>query len=136
MIKFKHVSAAAFVCAAAMGTTGAACDYCDANVTLTKALSECYLENYQNELDRMVKDDLPAQLINLGACDGAETVTRGTGLPNLPLPTGGDASAQDITLSFLLDADGLTCLAADLQTTTWSADAVRTFEVNCDCAAE
>lgn len=107
-----------------------ACDYCSAEVTLTPALADCYLMRMETEISQMRAANLPAQLINLSSCETAETGTRGTSA----LP-GVKAAEKQPDLSFLMDADGMRCLAVELQSATWSPDGVRTFEVRRDCEA-
>ncbi len=112
------------------GAPGLACDYCSAEVTLTSELAECYLTRVDGEIDKMIEANLPAQLINLASCDGAATATRGTsGLPGVSPGT------RKPDLSFLMDADGMRCLAVALRGESWSPDPVKTFEVHRDCEA-
>ncbi len=113
-----------------LGPPVLACDYCSAEVTLTSELAECYLQRVDVEINQMLEANLPAQLINLASCDGAETATRGTS--TLPGVSPGEKKPD---LSFLMDAAGLRCLASELQAATWSPDPIKTFEVRRDCEA-
>ena len=112
-------------------TSAHACDYCERKVTLTPQLAACYLAGVENEITQMQAAGLPAQLINLSSCDGAQTGTRGGGsLPVLP------KDAPDPSLSFVLDAPALRCLARTLREESWSPDVIKTFEVTRDCQAD
>lgn len=114
-----------------VGTPALACDFCSAEVTLTPDLAACYLDRVETEIDQMRAANLPAQLINLSSCEGAETGTRGTAaLPSI------NAVEKKPDLSFLMDADGMRCLAMVLQDETWSPERVKTFEVQRDCEAQ
>lgn len=72
---------------------------------------------------------LPAQLINLASCEGAESENRGAG--SKPTPTG---DTPELGLSFVLDLDALRCLAETLQKENWLPEAIKSFEVRRDCA--
>lgn len=108
-----------------------ACDYCERQVTLTPELAACYLSKVDAEIAQMKQSALPAQLINLGSCDSAESGLRA----GVALPT---ASSQGLepSLSFVLDAQALRCLAQTLELESWSPELVKTFEVRRDCKTE
>lgn len=108
-----------------------ACDYCSAQVTLTSQLADCYLLRVETEIDEMRAANLPAQLINLSSCPSAETETRGTSaLPSVK------AARKKPDLSFLMDAEGMRCLAVALEKAKWSPGNVKTFEVQRGCEAQ
>lgn len=110
-----------------------ACDYCERKVTLTPDLAACYLSKFETEIDQMQQAGLPAQLINLGSCEQAKTEKRGGGsLPSLPTPRG----TAEPSLSFVLDAPAIRCLAKTLETETWTPERIKTFEINRDCAQD
>lgn len=112
----------------------AACDYCQDAVNLTESSAACYLSLYQSEIEKMRENSMPAQLINLAVCDDVASQTRGAGF--VPLP--GKPVVQ-VTTSFLLDENGLLCLAEELRAVSWETavnkDDVRTFQVKRDCEA-
>jgi hypothetical protein len=108
-----------------------ACDFCERKVTLTPELATCYLSKVDAEIAQMEQSGLPAQLINLASCEGAQSATRGgTALPQ------GTEAGQEPSLSFVLDAPALRCLAASLKTESWSPELVKTFEVRRDCETQ
>lgn len=107
-----------------------ACDYCERNVTLTPELAACYLAKYESEIEQMQNAGLPVQLINLGSCEQVQTEKRGGG--SLPSPAASSGTATP-SLSFLLDAPAIHCLAQVLKSEAWSPERVKTFEVRRDC---
>lgn len=114
--------------------TAHACDYCERKVTLTPDLAACYLSKVGDEIAQMEQSNLPAQLINLGSCDAAESDTRaGVALPQF---AGASGQGPEPSLSFVLDAPALRCLAQTLQTESWSPDLIKTFEVRRDCETQ
>lgn len=110
-----------------------ACDYCERKITLTPELAECYLSKFEGEIEQMQDAGLPAQLINLASCEQAQTGKRGGGsLPSPPTPLG----TAPLSVSFVLDAPAIRCLARALRSETWSPKRVKTFEVRRDCPQE
>lgn len=109
-----------------------ACDFCEKAVTLTQPLAQCYLDRYQAEIERMDQSGSPAQLINLTVCDGVTSANRGGSLP------GPDAAEQPVSTSFLLDKEGLVCLAVALRAASWPGNgtAALTIEVPRGCQAQ
>jgi len=108
-----------------------ACDYCERQITLNADLSACYLAKVEAEIVQMEQSGLPAQLINLATCGSAETATRGGG--SLP---GAVPGMAEPTLSFVLDAPALRCLARELEAEGWNPDVLKTFEVRRDCETQ
>lgn len=120
-----------FFCLPWFATTAAACEYCEKRIILSDDLAACYLEKFDDEIAQMEKSGLPAQLVNLSTCDGAETPTRaGSELP------GAVAVAALPTLSFILDAPGMRCLAKALRVEKWDPDRIKSFEIRRDCTNE
>lgn len=111
-----------------LGAPALACDYCSTQVTLNGVLAKCYLDRVEQEIDQMQQANLPAQLINLASCDGAQSATRGTTV--LPTVRSPDKTPD---LSFLMDEAGLRCLALEVSSKEIAPESVETFKVRRDC---
>lgn len=112
-----------------MAAPAMACDYCQRKVTLNPDLATCYLGLVDREIAQMEETGLPAQLINLAICEGASSESRGGGsLPAIATPT-----APEPTLSFVLDAPALRCLAQELKSEDWNPEQIKTFEIRRVC---
>ena len=108
-----------------------ACDFCEPRVTMTPELAQCYLARVEQEIETMQAASLPEQLLNLATCETAETDLRGAS--GIPLP---DADQPRPTLSFLMDQQGMRCLAQDLAAEDWDPEKLKTFEIRRDCDAQ
>lgn len=110
-----------------------ACDFCEKKVTMTRPLAKCYLGLYEREVARIQSARLPAQLVNLSVCDGVDLGTRGTN----KLPTSVEAQVK-LSTTFLLDEEGLICLARALENASWPAEEGKalTIEVPRGCQAQ
>ena len=108
------------------------CDYCERKVTLSRELADCYLQRMDVEIPQMENSGLPVQLINLSACETAKSVDRA----GSSLPTNRLLHNLEPTLSFVLDAPAMRCLAQSIKDESWNPDQIKTFEVSRDCAVQ
>lgn len=101
-----------------------ACKYCDERVKFTENMSVCFLEDYETQLQELRGGESPVILIDLSTCN-AERCMR-----NLPSP--GNRCSK-ITKTFLLDSDGVRCLASALQNADWKQKEVQEFSFRVGC---
>ncbi len=127
MIKYLAFSVVVFIFAAQNSV--AACEYCTDEILLNQKLAECFASRADSELAKLKASRLPATMVNLGSCSETKSPSRG----GQAVPGAGSES-RPLNFTFLLDEDGLRCLAAFVRNSKvkWTPNAL--FRRNVECA--
>lgn len=92
----------------------AVCDFCNPTIRLNQSVSECFLEQAPEILERLRAEGRGFVLVDLTSC--VATKTRG-------LPKAGDpAVAEPIDTSFVADESALLCIEAEIKRLEGSLD--------------